>query len=279
MPEEPERNILFDELSERLRFLTAKDDATRDAALADMDVRSPRETVMVTELADRRVLKHPEQFADAHRLMMRAMEVTARHGHHSPTLGNFGPFGFLKPVASWLVRLVARYINYSYLGKVCDELRDLYGRRETQAPPGSDERNLLRLARVEIVRLREGYKSNAVGVPSFVFGALLLPLGASVARLFGGFGNLSTGVAIGVTIGFVLLSLLASWVILRGAAMAHRRRRLTLHHPLGALWETVGNNHNPPRDDSWAFAYVAIILTILGGVILPIVAGLVVWLK
>jgi hypothetical protein len=264
-----ERNVVFDELRERLRFLTAKDEATRDAALADMDVRSPRETMMVTELADRRVLVHPDQFADAHRLLMRAMEVTARHGHHSPTLGNFGPFGFV----------VARYINLSYLGKLIDELRDLYGRREAQSRPGSEERNLLRLARVEVLRLREGYKQNAVGVPSFVFGALLVPLGASLARLFGGFGDLSTPVAIVVTVAFVLLSLLVSWVILRGAAMAHRRRALIVRRPLEALWGAIGNNHRPPRDDASAFAYVAIILTILGGVVLPIVTGLIVWLR
>jgi hypothetical protein len=279
MAEQDEPNVVFDELRERLRFLTARDEATRDAALADMDVQSPRETMMVTELADRRVLVHPEQFPDAHRLLMRAMEVTARHGHHSPTLGNFGAFGFLKPVASWLVRLVARYINYSYLGKLCDELRNLYGRRETQAKTSTAERNMLSLARAEITRLREGYKQNPVGLPSFVFGALLVPLGASITRLFGGFGDLSTVAAIIVTAAFVLLSLLVSWVILRGAAMAHRRRTLIVRQPLEALWTAVGNNHKAPRDDASAFAYVAIILTILGGVVLPLVTGLIVWLR
>lgn len=273
-----DRNLILDELKERLRFLTADDEAARDAALAELDVRSPRETTMVTELADRRVLVYPERFAESHRLLMRAMEVVARHGHHSPVLGNFGPFGFFKPVASWLIRLVARYISFSYLGNVIDHLRDLYGRREAQALPGSPERSLLRQARVEVMRLREGYKGNALGLPSFLFGALLVPAGASLGRLFGGFGT-STTVAIVLTVVMVLISLLASWVILRGAAMAHRRRRLAIRNPLEAVWETVGNCGKPPRDDAMAFAYIGIILTGVGGVVLPIVTGLIVLLS
>lgn len=278
MADDADHSLIFDELAERLRFLTADDDATRDAALAELDVRSPRETIMVTELADRRVLAHPEQFAESHRLLMRAMEVVARHGHHSPVLGNFGPFGFFKPVVSWLIKLVARYISFSYLGNLIDSLRDLYGRREAQAAPGTPERSLLRQARVEVLRLREGYKGNALGLPSFLFGALLVPLGASLGRLFGGFGDLSTPVVVILTVAGVLISLLASWVILRGAAMAHRRRRLALRHPLEALWETVGSCGKPPRDDAMTFAYVGIVLTIIGGVVLPIATGLVVWL-
>jgi hypothetical protein len=273
-----DRNLILDEIKERLRFLTADNEAQRDAALAELDVRSPRETTMVTELADRRVLVHPERFAESHRLLMRAMEVVARHGHHSPTLGNFGPFGFLKPVASWIIRLIARYISFSYLGNLIDSLRDLYGRRETQAAPGTPERALLRQARVEVMRLREGYKTNALGLPSFLFGALLVPAGASLGRLFGGFGALSTPVAWILTVAVVAVSLFASWVILRGAAMAHRRRRLAIRNPLEAVWETVGNCGKPPRDDAMTFAYVAIVLTIVGGVALPIVTGLVVLL-
>lgn len=278
MADDNDRNLILDELAERMRFLTADNEAERDAALAELDIRSPRETTMVTELADRRVLVHPERFAESHRLLMRAMEVVARHGHHSPTLGRFGPFGFLKPVASWLIRLVARYISFSYLGNLIDSLRDLYGRREAQALPGSPERSLLRQARVEVMRLRDGYKTNALGLPTFLFGALLVPAGASLGRLFGGFGALSATGAIILTVVAVLFSMFASWVILRGAAMAHRRRRLAIRHPLEAVWETVGNCGKPPRDDAMTFAYIAIIVTIVGGVVLPIATGLIVWL-
>lgn len=268
-----DRNLILDQLSARLRFLTADDEASRDAALAELDIRSPRETTMVTELADRRVLAHPERFLDAHRLVMRAMEVDARHGHHSPVL-RLGAFGFLSPVAEYLIKLVARYISFSYLGNLIDTLRDIYGRREAQAENGSIERSMLRQARVEVMRLRDGYKTNALGLPSFLFGALLVPLGASIGRLFGGFGDLPKAVGIAVTIGFVLLSLVASWVVLRGAAMAHRRRRLAVRNPLEALWETIGSCGRPPRDDAMTFAYVAIIITALGGIVLPIVTAL-----
>lgn len=278
MPADDDRNLILDEIAERFRFITADDDREREEALLKMDVRSSRETIMVQELANRTVISHPARFPDAHRLLMRAMEVMARHGHHSPSLGNFGPFGFLKPVAKWLIQLVARYISLSYLGTITDSLRDLYARRETQALPGSDEQQMLRRARVDVARVREGYKGNALGLPSFLIGALLVPLGASVARLLGGFKNLDTVVVIVITVAGILIALLASWVILRGAAMETRRQSLVLREPLRALWQTVGNNGNPPRDDAMTFAYVAIILTLIGGIGLPLLIGIVVWL-
>ena len=68
---------------------------------------------------------------------------------------------------------------------------------------------------------------------------------------------------------FLLLAA-ASWVILRGAAIARRRIRLTLDRPLGALWETVGWCGHPPKDTARTFAIVAISLTALGWLLIPL---------
>ena len=64
----------------------------------------------------------------------------------------------LRPAAVFLVRLVARHITYVYLSRVVDTLMDLYGRREAQTRSGSEERVLLRRARLEVERVAPGYK-------------------------------------------------------------------------------------------------------------------------
>jgi hypothetical protein len=61
--------------------------------------------------------------------------------------------------------------------------------------------------------------------------------------------------------------------------MAHRRMRLALRIPLAALWETMGSSGKPPRDDSMAFAYSAVALTVLGWIVLPIAVAVIVAVK
>lgn len=69
----------------------------------------------------------------------------------------------------------------------------------------------------------------------------------------------------------------AAWIILRGAAVARRRIRLTTDRPLDALWETIGRCGTPPRDQARTIALIAIILTFIPWVLVPI--GLVIaWL-
>jgi hypothetical protein len=68
--------------------------------------------------------------------------------------------------------------------------------------------------------------------------------------------------------------LAASWVILRGAAMASRRIRLATQAPLVTLWETVGWCGHPPRDQSRKFTIVAIVLTTLAWLVLPAVIAI-----
>jgi hypothetical protein len=77
-------------------------------------------------------------------------------------------------------------------------------------------------------------------------------------------------------LGFLLFGGLA-WVFLRGAAVARRRIRLTVEEPLKALWETIGGAGGPPTDDARTIALVAIILTAIGWLIIPVTLAIVFW--
>ena len=73
-----------------------------------------------------------------------------------------------------------------------------------------------------------------------------------------------------ITIVVFLVFLLASWVILRGAATARRRIVMTTMRPMEALWETIGRCGKPPGDQSKTFALIALILTVVSFAALPI---------
>ena len=71
-----------------------------------------------------------------------------------------------------------------------------------------------------------------------------------------------------------LVVALASWAILRGAAMASRRIRLAATEPLAALWAAIGWCGHPTRDQSKKLALVAIGLTVLAWIVLPVAVGI-----
>ena len=79
--------------------------------------------------------------------------------------------------------------------------------------------------------------------------------------------RLAAGLAVATA--FVVLGAL-SWMILRGAAVAHHRIRITTDAPVRALWETIGRCGNPPEDDAQTFAVYAIILTVVGWLLIPL---------
>ena len=105
-------------------------------------------------------------------------------------------------------------------------------RRRPEPPSG----RLLRRARAEAEGLIVVFSRRELGLPSFVIGGLLVPLTLTALRLAQGVSFVSwwaTTIA-AVLGGIVVLS--ASWVILRGTAMASRRIRLATQRPLDALW-------------------------------------------
>ena len=260
----------YDSPLERLQLLGG-DDAAIAAFLDEIDVRGPRDREMLRELARTSPLARPERFDSDHRRVLVALESLRRHGHHGARAGSrLGP---LRTPIRYLVQLVARYVVIAHCKNVAMHLRNLYWLREMQAESGSKELQLLRPARFDAQAVVEITKGREIGVPTFVIGGLLIPVGLSVSRLATGTVRewwiaLLAG-AIGVGIG-----LLISWIVLRGAALASRRIRLSLSQPLAELWRSVGSCGTPPKDQSRRFVIVAITLTVGVWIVLPLLVTL-----
>ena len=133
---------------------------------------------------------------------------------------------------------------------------------------------LLRSARFDAAALAEIARGRAFGVPTFVVGALLLPLFASIYRLATGYtwDDWVTATIVGVV--GAIIGVTISWFLLRGTAMASSRIRLSVREPLKELWTSVGNCGNPPRDHSRRFAIVGITLTVGVWIVVPTLVGL-----
>jgi hypothetical protein len=260
-------NALVDELHDRLhalRALTASDDEERtDMILSEFGVKGKVETDIVNELAAMKPLWMPHRFEQAHYLVMRSLEVLDRNGARGAQLPKLG---ILKPVAAWLVQLVARFIVRNHQAEVIGAIKNLYIRREVNSPKNSPERFMLRRARIDAERVMPTLKKNPLGVPTFLFGGAVLSwlsqaLGAAVERAKS---KIGFGVALFV---LFLLFVAASWAVLRGAAVARHRIRLSLDESLKALWETIGACGSPPKDAANSFAVLAIVISGLGFVL------------
>ena len=199
--------------------------------------------------------------------MIEALESLRRHGFHgSRAASALGPG---RHVVRWLVELVARYLVVSHIKSVATSLRNLYWLREMEAEAHSEERKLLFAARADATSLCEIMRSREIGVPSFVIAGLLIPLGATLWRLFTGFTFERWWIAglvglIGVAIGVGI-----AWIVLRGTALAASRIRVALREPLQAVWDDVGSCGGPPRDKSSRFAATAIVLAVGVWIVLP----------
>ncbi|HSF60695.1 MAG TPA: hypothetical protein VLA69_03300 [Gaiellaceae bacterium] len=256
----------YDSPLERLQLLGSDDEAIA-AFLDEIDVRGPRDREMLRELARQAPLARPERFESDHRTVLVALESLRRHGHHGARVDE--KLGLFRTPVRYLVELVARYVVVSHCKNVAVSLRNLYWMREMQSEPGSPERELLQPARLDAQALVEITRGREIGVPTFVIGGLLIPAGLSIWRLATGTVRewwiaLLAG-AIGVVVG-----LLISWFVLRGAALASRRIRLSVRQPLVELWRSIGSCGGPPRDQSRRFAIVAITVTLGVWIVLPL---------
>ena len=255
---------------ERLRLLR-EDDAAISSFLDGLDVRGPREREMLAELARTRPLAQPDAFLEAHGHAVEAVEALGRHGYHGSTAGK--KLGPARVVVRFFVELVARYVVVSYLRQLALNLRNLYWQREMQSAPGTDVRRRLRRARLDAEGLVTVSSRRTIGLPSFLLGGLLVPVVLSIGRLAGGaIRSPVQATAIGL-VGTLVVAV-TSWVILRGAAMASRRIHLATSEPLAALWKTIGWCGHPPHDQSRKLAFVAIALTALAWLVLPIAVGI-----
>jgi hypothetical protein len=269
-----EQSRSFDEIDdpiERLRLIG--DDENAVASYLDtLEVRGPRERELLRELARSQPLAGPELFPVAHRRVVAALESLARHGYHSTGAGKrLGP---LRPVVRFLVELVARYLVVSHLRQVSTDLRNLYWAREMQSRPFTEVRRELRRARMDAEGLLVILERRTIGLPSFVFGGVLISGVATAWRGAAGFAFGSWVAALVSGLVTVLVVVGAAWVILRGAALASRRIRVSTHAAVERLWETIGHCGRPPKDQSAKFATVAIVLTIGVWIVLPIAVAL-----
>jgi len=268
--------LLLDELTDQLErtraLLRGSPDAAAARAMTKAATAEEMEARIATELAVTTPLAAPDRFPQAHRLVMRALEVLEREGTRDPRLTRLGP---VSPLAELAVGLVTGYIVRSYAASIANRLRILYLRREAQSPPALPERKLLARARMEMERVAPDYRSGVGGPVTLIAGGAAVSLLASIARAAGALEFSSGPIQVAIVAVVFVLFFAVSWVLLRGAAIAHRRSTLIMGQPLLALWETIGHAGNPPEDDSKTFATIAVVLAFCVWFVLPAAAAVV----
>ena len=270
-PEAPDGELLeeIDNPIERLKLLSGND-AEIAKYLDAIEVTSPREREMLHEISRTRPLARPDAFPQAHRNIVEALESLARHGYHGTRAGTRA--GPLRPAVRWGVQLVARFLVVRHIRNLSTRLRNLYVLREIQAVPRTSERIELRRARMDAERMVNALKTKELGLPTFLIGGAVLPLFATLGRATGLLES-TLFASVFAVVGMVV-ALAASWVILRGAALASRRIRLSTRGPIQALWDSIGSCGRPPRDQSRTFVIASIALTIGAWILVPIMVGI-----
>ena len=256
-----------------LRVLRADTPEAKTALLQQIAGSGRVEQDIVSELSKVRPLWRPAGFEPAHRMVMRSLEVLDRNGARAARMPPIGP---LKPVAQFLVQLVTRWIVRNHENETISKIRKLYELREANSAWDTPEHHSLRRARIDVVRLEAGLKSNPIGLPKVLIGgAFLSGVISGLSRLMLAVLENAAAVVVGAVVVVVVLACLA-WVALYAAAVARRRINLSLDQPLEALWDAIGAAGNPPRDQSYNFALYAIALLILASILVPIAVGLVI---
>ena len=116
-----------------------------------------------------------------------------------------------------------------------NHLLNLYHRREAAALRDDPHRLIITRARVQTERVAPGFRgSSLLGVPTFLLGGAVLStvIGTLQAAALAAFQS-TAGKIIAIVVLFgILLGL--SWSVLKGAAIARRRIKLTVEQPLAA---------------------------------------------
>lgn len=264
-----DKSLVLDDLDEKFQAFQAFRKSDSEAAESILDVLGAQDDVdrdIVLELSSPRPLGHPDRFAEAHALTIRALEVLDRNGARGVRVTGLGPLG---PVAAYLIQQVAHFVVRSYQSSVVDTMAQLYARREANAAKDDPSRAMLTRARIHMTRLAPGFKRSPLGIPTFLLGGAVLStlLQVIVSLATSALGSLWSRVVAVVVLGLLIGA--AAWIILRGAAAARRRIRLTTEPPLEALWETIGRCGGPPRDQSRTIALIAIVLTFIPWILIP----------
>lgn len=269
-----ESNLVLDEIEERFsafQLVRKQDDGAKDAVLSELGASSEVDADIILELSSTWPLGHPDRFDAAHMLMVRSLEVLDRNGARG--VKTRAPIGPLNHVAGFLVQLVTRFIVRQHLKRLIKNVHWLYVRREANTDLANPFRNKLRRARIEAERLEPTFNTNPLGVPTFIFGGAVLSwLLGSLQVLIAGLNTWYWQALASIFVSLIAAS--ASWIVVRGAATARQRIKLTTDKPITALYETIGRCGGPPRDDSIVFIIVALVLGILAAIALPIGLGI-----
>lgn len=265
-------DLILDRI-DALRVVRAVTPEEKGALLEKIAGRGQVEQDIVREISKIRPLWRPDRFEEAHRMAMRSLEVLDRNGVRKAKLPRLGP---LKPVASYVVQQMTRWIVKGHQNSLVTRIRKLYERREANSIPGTPEYHMLRRARISAARVEPGYKGNQLGLPTFLLG------GAIISTIFSGiqafirwaFSDLTGSVILAFVLAVVFGAL--AWAALYAAGVARRRIRLSTDQPIRALWETIGACGNPPKDSSYDFAVYAIVLLTLTWLLVPLATWLIV---
>jgi hypothetical protein len=241
-----------------------------DELLSDLGANSKVDRDIILELGAKRPLGHPARFEEAHGLAVRSLEVLDRNGHRSIPVPNLS---LLSPVAGFLVQIVTQFIVRSHVSSVIDHMHRIYERREAASPADWVHLPMLTRARIHTERIRPGFKRSKLALPTFLFGgAILSPLIATLQSVISSQVSSKLWRSVWLIVIFLILTL-ASWVIVHGSAVARRRIKLTTEKPLESLWQIIGRCGHPPRDASFVFAIIALVLTIVSTLV--VVLGLI----
>lgn len=153
-------------------------------------------------------------------------------------------------------------------------MRNLYWVREMESQDRSPERTMLRRARRDAEGLVVIMQGRELGVPSFVFAGVLIPVVVTIARLASGFSFDRWWVALIVGLVSVAIGVGMSWILLRGTAMASRRIRHGAQERMNALWRSIGWCRELPKDQSRNLAIVGITLMVGVWIVLPALVAL-----
>jgi len=252
------------------QLLRKSDGDSANQVLVDLGATSEVDRDIILELGAKRPLGHPERFEEAHSLAVRSLEVLDRNGHRSIPVPNLS---FVSPIVQFLVQIVTQFIVRSYIGSIIDAMKRLYERREAASPADWEHLPMLTRARINADRILPGFKRSKLALPAFLFGgAILSPL---IGFLQGAvLSSISSRLLRSVVLIVLFLVLTAaSWIIVHGSAVARRRINLTAKQPIDSLWQVIGRCGEPPRDHSTVFAVIALILTLISGVV--VILGLV----
>jgi len=218
-------------------------------------------------------LAQPERFEEAHRSMMRGLEVLERNGGRKAVVRKVGP---LNPVATVIVSSVAGGIAARQRSSLLRRIQRLYATREASSVPGSHEHRILRRARLQAAVVEHGFGGARGGLPTtaFLAGGGVLSAAFAVIRATLGplFQSKLATILLLLVLGAIAFALASAF--LYAAGVARRRIRLSTDLSVRELWEAVGACGAPPKDHSYTLALLAIVLLLAAWIVVPVIVWL-----